>query len=102
MTTQVNAFGQPIGFPVPDWAARPRPPRTPIAGRLCRIEPLELSRHAADLFAAFAKSDARLWTYMGYGPFATLEAYQDFLTLWKNADAELPILKQARAEYAKL
>jgi tetratricopeptide (TPR) repeat protein len=29
-------------------------------------------------------------------------AYQDFLTLWKNADADLPVLKQARAEYAKL
>ena len=29
-------------------------------------------------------------------------AYQDFLTLWKDADADIPILKQARAEYAKL
>jgi predicted negative regulator of RcsB-dependent stress response len=29
-------------------------------------------------------------------------AYQDFLTLWKDADPELPILKQAKAEYAKL
>jgi tetratricopeptide (TPR) repeat protein/predicted Ser/Thr protein kinase len=29
-------------------------------------------------------------------------AYQDFLTLWKDADADVPILKQAKAEYAKL
>jgi hypothetical protein len=29
-------------------------------------------------------------------------AYQDFLTLWKDADAEIPILKRAKAEYAKL
>jgi hypothetical protein len=29
-------------------------------------------------------------------------AYQDFLTLWKDADPEVPILKQAKAEYAKL
>jgi len=29
-------------------------------------------------------------------------AYQDFLTLWKDADPDIPILKQARAEYAKL
>ena len=28
--------------------------------------------------------------------------YQDFLTLWKDADSEIPILKQAQAEYAKL
>jgi tetratricopeptide (TPR) repeat protein len=29
-------------------------------------------------------------------------AYQEFLTLWKNADPDIPILKKARAEYAKL
>ena len=29
-------------------------------------------------------------------------AYQDFLALWKNADPDIPILKQAEAEYAKL
>jgi eukaryotic-like serine/threonine-protein kinase len=29
-------------------------------------------------------------------------AYQNFLSLWKDADSELPILKQAKAEYAKL
>jgi eukaryotic-like serine/threonine-protein kinase len=29
-------------------------------------------------------------------------AYQDFLTLWKDADPDIPILKQAKAEYARL
>ena len=29
-------------------------------------------------------------------------AYQDFLTLWKDADPEIPILIAAKAEYAKL
>jgi TolA-binding protein len=29
-------------------------------------------------------------------------AYQDFLTLWKDADQDIPILKQAKAENAKL
>jgi ATP/maltotriose-dependent transcriptional regulator MalT len=28
--------------------------------------------------------------------------YQDFLTLWKDADPDIPILKQAKAEYARL
>jgi eukaryotic-like serine/threonine-protein kinase len=31
-----------------------------------------------------------------------LAAYKDFLTLWKDADPEVPILKQAKAEYARL
>jgi hypothetical protein len=29
-------------------------------------------------------------------------AYNDFFTLWKDADADIPILQQAKAEYAKL
>ena len=29
-------------------------------------------------------------------------AYHDFLTIWKDADPDIPILKQAKAEYAKL
>jgi eukaryotic-like serine/threonine-protein kinase len=31
-----------------------------------------------------------------------LAAYKDFLTLWKDADPDIPIYKQAKAEYAKL
>jgi tetratricopeptide (TPR) repeat protein len=29
-------------------------------------------------------------------------AFQDFLALWKDADPDIPILKQAKVEYAKL
>lgn len=29
-------------------------------------------------------------------------AYQEFLTLWQDADPDIPILQQAKAEYAKL
>jgi len=31
-----------------------------------------------------------------------LAAYKDFLTLWKDADPDIPILKQVKAEYANL
>jgi eukaryotic-like serine/threonine-protein kinase len=31
-----------------------------------------------------------------------LAAYKDFLTLWQDADPDIPILKQAKAEYARL
>ncbi len=30
------------------------------------------------------------------------KAYQDFLALWKDADPDIPILNEAKAEYAKL
>ena len=29
-------------------------------------------------------------------------AYQDFLTLWKDADADIPLLREAKAEFARL
>jgi serine/threonine protein kinase/tetratricopeptide (TPR) repeat protein len=31
-----------------------------------------------------------------------LAAYKDFFTLWKNADSDIPVLKEAKVEYAKL
>ena len=33
---------------------------------------------------------------------AARKSYQDFLTLWKDADPDVPIYKEAKAEYAKL
>ena len=44
---------------------------------------------------------ARAYAMGGDGAKAR-SAYQDFLTLWKDADADIPILKQAKAEYARL
>jgi hypothetical protein len=33
---------------------------------------------------------------------ALTTSYQNFLTLWKDADLDIPIYKQAKVEYAKL
>ena len=33
---------------------------------------------------------------------ASRKAYQDFLTLWKDADPDLPVLKDAKQEFARL
>lgn len=43
----------------------------------------------------------RAYTRLGAGAKARV-AYQDFLMLWKNADPDIPILKEAKAEYGKL
>ncbi|HKW88057.1 MAG TPA: hypothetical protein VJN21_04805 [Candidatus Acidoferrales bacterium] len=45
------------------------------------------SAHAADAGAARSKARA---------------AYQDFLALWNNADPGIPVLQQAKSEYASL
>jgi RimJ/RimL family protein N-acetyltransferase len=80
MTDRVNHLGQPIGFPLPGWSARPRPPRTPMEGRLCRLEPIDVERHAADLHAANREDKTgRNWTYLAYGPYERLEDYREWM-----------------------
>lgn len=80
MTEQENQLGQPIGFALPDWAPPPPPPREPMIGRSCRVEPLDIERHAADLYAANREDqEDRIWTYLAYGPFDSLEAYTDWM-----------------------
>ncbi|HLE65657.1 MAG TPA: GNAT family N-acetyltransferase, partial [Burkholderiales bacterium] len=81
---------QPVGFPVPGWKAPPRPPRTALAGRYCRVEPIDPARHADDLFRANAlDTTARNWTYMNYGPFPSLDAYRDWMQAYCLGDDPL-------------
>ena len=74
-----NEFGQPIGFPVSGWKVPPAPDGTALQGKYCRLEPLT-KHHAPDLFAANSlDKEGRMWTYMSYGPFETLDAYQNWV-----------------------
>jgi RimJ/RimL family protein N-acetyltransferase len=71
-----NHLSQPIGAPLPGWTPRPSPPRTPMRGRLCRLEPLDRAQHAAALHDAHsADRVGRNWTYLPYGPFASAASY---------------------------
>ncbi len=80
MTDYTNVLGQPVGHPLPDWRPRPQPPRTVMAGRFCRLEPLDPDRHADDLFTANSTTtDARSWTYLPYGPFESRAAYSAWM-----------------------
>ena len=90
MTEQLNHLGQPIGRPLPSWEARPRPPRTAMDGRFCRVEPLDPGRHAADLLAANAEDrDGRNWTYLPYGPFARDGDYRQWMERFGRSDDPL-------------
>ena len=47
--------------------------------------------------------DQRARAYALQGDTAEAQvAFQDFFALWKDADPDIPILKEAKAEYAKL
>jgi RimJ/RimL family protein N-acetyltransferase len=84
MPTHQNHLGQPIGFPLPGWTARPRPPKSAMTGVHCRLEPLEPARHAQALFEAHGLDrDGRNWTYLPVGPFADFAAYR----IWATAVA---------------
>jgi RimJ/RimL family protein N-acetyltransferase len=86
MAFEHNHLGLPVGLPVKAWTPRPKPPRTPMAGRFCTVEPLDPERHAADLFAANAEDrEGRNWTYYPYGPFAALGDYRAWV---ENACAD--------------
>lgn len=90
MPPRTNALGQPIGDAVPNWTERARPPRTPMLGRLCRLEPLDAAKHAAALHAAYAAdSDERHWTYLPYGPFESAAAYTAWVESMQAGDDPL-------------
>ena len=75
----VNDFGQPVGVTLAGWVPPPLPPRSPMGGRYCRVEPID-ERFAGDLYAAASQdADGRTWTYMPYGPFSTESHYRDWL-----------------------
>jgi RimJ/RimL family protein N-acetyltransferase len=77
---RINELGQPIGPALPGWHPPPRPARTVLEGRFCRVEPLDAERHAAQLHAANSLDrDGRMWTYLLSGPFANLAAYREWL-----------------------
>lgn len=80
MSELFNELGQPIGFPLPNWQPPPFPARETLRGRFCQLEPLNPKKHALDLHYAFStEPDPGQWTYLPYGPFPNLKAYQDWV-----------------------
>lgn len=74
---ELNALSQPVGWQVSGWMPRPAPTVRVLEGTYCRLERLDLGRHAKDLFVANQR-DVRgeSWTYLPYGPFADLASYR--------------------------
>ncbi len=75
-----NPFGQPVGELLADWKVPIAPSGAVLEGRLVRLEPLYAERHAVSLHAENALDvDGKNWTYLPYGPFASLDAYRSWI-----------------------
>lgn len=77
-----NSLNQPIGFPLESWHSCEHPKGANMNGRLCRLIPVSSNGHSEDLYQAYALDpEGRNWTYLPYGPFATLEELQSWIDL---------------------
>ncbi|AVG18622.1 GNAT family N-acetyltransferase [Chromobacterium vaccinii] len=82
---EANANGQMVGMAV-EWEGARHPPRSLLAGRYCRVEPLSLERHGAQLFDELHRMPGGAnWTYLSHGPFSCLEDWRQ----WVAANAAL-------------
>lgn len=71
MAQRVNHLNQPIGDDVV-WQTAKTPPRSNMDGQYCRLEPIDIDRHAADLFQAFSADETGgIWTYLFTDPLKT-------------------------------
>ena len=70
----------PVGKPIADWTAPPRPGELTLRGRYCRLEPLDPDLHASQLYLANIKDQIdRNWVYLPYGPFHDEESYREWV-----------------------
>lgn len=61
-----------------------------MAGRWCRVEPLDVARHAAELHEAnLDDPEGRNWTYLSSDPFRDLDPYRAWLTKMSAGDDPL-------------
>jgi RimJ/RimL family protein N-acetyltransferase len=61
------------------WTPRALPSETPMVGRYCQIERLDVERHGADLADTFLAAPHTTWDYLPYGPFANAADFQVWL-----------------------
>ena len=80
MTGHRNHLGQPVGFPVTEWRAPEFPSGATLDGRYCHLERLNAERHGQQLHTANRRdTEHRIWTYLPYGPFETVNEYCNWI-----------------------
>lgn len=87
---EINQYGQWVNDRVADWQGASLLKRLPLGGRFCQLEPLDVRRHAADLFAAYAQGDESDWTWLASTRPESLEATAHWVAGKVNDDALVP------------
>lgn len=85
-----NEYGQQVNDLVPGWQGAQVLRRTALNGRFCRLEPLDVDRHAADLFAAYALGDNSDWTWLASTRPESVAATAHWIAGKVNDDALVP------------
>jgi RimJ/RimL family protein N-acetyltransferase len=77
----VKKVERPVGPVVDPLPVGNVPDMRPLHGRWMRLDHVSAVKHAADLYASFDGKDpeGRIWTYLGYGPFASLEEFTEWV-----------------------
>lgn len=87
MKAERNSLGQSVGEMLHGWTAAQFPSPEPILGRYCQVERLDSQRHTKDLFAANVTDPTGAnWTYLPYGPFSALDAYEAWVVSAASTD----------------
>jgi RimJ/RimL family protein N-acetyltransferase len=79
------------------WTPPPFPPRQPLDGRWCRLEPLSVERHAARLWRFMAGQD-RVWDYLPLQPPQGEPEYHAILAAMVANEAIVPLVVIDRAD----
>lgn len=88
-----NEFNQIVGYPISNWQAAKRPANECLYGKYCYLEPVDVNKHATNLYEALAIDNAgESWTYLPYGPFNT---QIDFKTWLQTVTSEKDIFLYA-------
>jgi RimJ/RimL family protein N-acetyltransferase len=78
-----------------NWTAPPFPERKVLDGRYCRLEPLDVARHGAELWPAFAGADS-VWTYLPADPPKDRAEYAALLdSMLKTTDIPFAVIDRA-------
>lgn len=86
-----NQFGQPVGESLTAPLPSGPPPTTPMSGRFCNVELLDVEAHVDDLWTEFSSApDGRNWTYLFDGPFGTVGEFRTWLEVADQNPAQLP------------